>query len=1179
MALDLLEWGSSTPGTMPPWLTLLLYALIASVVAGTSGFLALWRRAVVSTVGASGWVLAICCALPLGPLVWWCCREALKGRWISERLPPEIWAPILAVGLLLAGALAWHVIERLTRAPGTRLRRLGCVMTLLFVAAAIHHFNGKLYRGLYPEVHLALVGVLLLIGVAAARTMRPTVGGRGLLVLGVIVACCGFLFVPLWRSHDAAARGLWQFEDLQTPRHVVPWIATWRTRGDTLNSGHPEPVEWVEGWRAQRHAARERLNQLLPQRFQRVAIISVDALRADHCSFLGYEKPTTPFLESIASNCFVFTEARSSAPNSMFALRSLLSGQSPSTILESRGESLVTLAHVLGARGVRTGAIFNEIVLGGKPVESLGFQYHVSEARSEAALPMLNQMIAAVGTGPFLAWSHVMDPHAPYVAHPGPDFGSDDLGRYNSEIHHVDRHLRSFWEKLQLSGVADKTVLVITADHGEGLGQGGEQFHGSSLSEHQIRVPLLVYVPGLEGRRIDVPVSTGSVAATVADLVGANLPREEEYPSLLPLMLDLEGSDRLFSVSERYSSLSGAGSRSLRSIQFGNYKMTHDLQVGFRALHDVRIDPDQRRDLAEDMPTQLWMMERLEESWERRRRQLSTSTSGFPLEYAAVCSALDREEFGAKARMRSWLEAKDEAVRRDAATRVLSKGLRRPHRYGRALRGFEGGGARGDELVARASRLLGSIASGQSLGTEEFKTLIQLSDEDRWFAVAQMLSGSSKPTGRGFLDDDLLRPLLERNDAPTLALVLAMEGGEGSHDQVTAKSDWSVRDVTLLTRAALLSGEPSRFGWLRAMIEQGAEDAIVSLAINMDLVAGSEFERAVRKHWPTIDAGARYQAISAVFEAADSRAGESFLRFVNQVEKMAMVREHAESKLSLLRFLHAPPSLNQRALAPDLGDELSFLVIGHAYGKEPADPSLPPRALQRLASKVESDDFIVCLGDTFYRFEERGPTVELLNSIRIPVYNAPGNHDYVLPGEYADAFGTGQFAFVRNRALFVVTNTEISPGRLDVEQLEILRSVLNRARRASAVDRLFLFSHRVLLGDLKRYSKVKPAVNVSEPRSLLAHMGDELIPLVRGLFPEPVPIYWFMGDVGSRPGKTLLVDRDPSSGVVFVLTGVGMRPEDHALRVVVPAEGEARLSVVPLGARAPTLEGSRLFNW
>jgi hypothetical protein len=92
-------------------------------------------------------------------------------------------------------------------------------------------------------------------------------------------------------------------------------------------------------------------------------------------------------------------------------------------------------------------------------------------------------------------------------------------------------------------------------------------------------------------------------------------------------------------------------------------------------------------------------------------------------------------------------------------------------------------------------------------------------------------------------------------------------------------------------------------------------------------------------------------------------------------------------------------------------------------------------------------------------------------------------------------------------------------------------------------------------------------------------MGSELIPLVRSLIPEPFPVYWFMGDLGHYPGRSLLIDQDPDSGFHFVATGIGGRSDDHAVRVTISESGGVQLDILELGSEPPTLEQSRLEHW
>src|SRR5262249_31427191 len=139
------------------------------------------------------------------------------------------------------------------------------------------------------------------------------------------------------------------------------------------------------------------------------------------------------------------------------------------------------------------------------------------------------------------AWVHLHSPHHPYVKHPGgPDFGSDDAGRYDSEIYESDQALSALLPFLQESEKGRQTAVILTSDHGEELwDHGGTTHNGDSLHREEIQVPLMVYHPRFHGRRavtwIEQPASHRDLTPTIAELLGAcdyQLPGRSLLPAL-----------------------------------------------------------------------------------------------------------------------------------------------------------------------------------------------------------------------------------------------------------------------------------------------------------------------------------------------------------------------------------------------------------------------------------------------------------------------------------------------------------------------------------------------------------------------------------------------------------------------------------------------------------------------
>jgi arylsulfatase A-like enzyme len=130
--------------------------------------------------------------------------------------------------------------------------------------------------------------------------------------------------------------------------------------------------------------------------------------------------------------------------------------------------------------------------------------------------------------GHFFAWFHYLDPHLPYVDHPGaPNFSGmtnpgipDKRGPYDGEVWYTDKHIGRLLAHIASQPWAAETAIVFTADHGEAFGEHGHWGHGRELWEPLVRVPLMVYVPGTAGRRIQNRRSHIDIAPTILDLMG-----------------------------------------------------------------------------------------------------------------------------------------------------------------------------------------------------------------------------------------------------------------------------------------------------------------------------------------------------------------------------------------------------------------------------------------------------------------------------------------------------------------------------------------------------------------------------------------------------------------------------------------------------------------------------------
>ena len=290
-----------------------------------------------------------------------------------------------------------------------------------------------------------------------------------------------------------------------------------------------------------------------------VVLVTIDTLRADHVGAYGYARPTTPNLDAAAAEGAVFTSGWAHAPSTRYSIPAILTGRLPLDVYYDTSVQgwpgllprATTIAEVLKSRGFATGAITNywyfdrvrrmdqgfdsydnqnaALHVGGDPAHTRGSS---SAQQTDKALGF----VAAHADRRFFLWVHYYDPHHEYQAHPGlgPAFGTRQVDLYDDEIRFTDHHLGRLFDDLRRRGLWDKTIVVVTGDHGEGFGEHGIQLHGYDLYAAQTKVPIIVRVPGLAPRRVATAAGHVDLLPTLANLAGAPASTEMMGRSLLP---------------------------------------------------------------------------------------------------------------------------------------------------------------------------------------------------------------------------------------------------------------------------------------------------------------------------------------------------------------------------------------------------------------------------------------------------------------------------------------------------------------------------------------------------------------------------------------------------------------------------------------------------------------------
>jgi arylsulfatase A-like enzyme len=234
--------------------------------------------------------------------------------------------------------------------------------------------------------------------------------------------------------------------------------------------------------------------------------------------------------------------------------------------------------------------------------------FHSSRTLANTAIKLLSD--PQVTSGPFFIWVHFLDPHKKYLEHPGfSNFGDDPRGLYDGEIAYTDFHVGRVLDALAASPMRDRTVVVITADHGEAFGEHGFFYHGREVWDEVVRIPLLVFVPGNVARRISRRVSMVDVAPTVMELAGLAADPRARGQSLVPELFGSDLAERPILVDQPKNPYYPLR----RAFIDQGYKLIHTPSLESYLLFDLNHDPGETKDLAESNPD---LMRRVRESYQ-----------------------------------------------------------------------------------------------------------------------------------------------------------------------------------------------------------------------------------------------------------------------------------------------------------------------------------------------------------------------------------------------------------------------------------------------------------------------------------------------------------------------------------------------------------------------------------
>ena len=294
-----------------------------------------------------------------------------------------------------------------------------------------------------------------------------------------------------------------------------------------------------------------------------VVLISVDSLRADRLPVYGHTQGNTPAIDALAADGLIFDRAYSNAPLTLPSHTSLLSGRLPfATGVRSNAGFVVDegnrmLAEILRDRGYATGAVVSSFALRRATGIDQGFTFFddgASDAgqgvppmdatgvgragRNDAAAEQIaERWLTSTRSPRAFLFLHLFGPHGPR-----PAAGGAPGARYDAAVSDADEIVGRLIQYLKANQLYDQSTIILVSDHGEGLGDHGEEAHGLLVYDEALRVPFIVKPAASEesGRRVADVVQLADIAPTVLDLARAPIPGDLAGRSLTPL---IEGGD------------------------------------------------------------------------------------------------------------------------------------------------------------------------------------------------------------------------------------------------------------------------------------------------------------------------------------------------------------------------------------------------------------------------------------------------------------------------------------------------------------------------------------------------------------------------------------------------------------------------------------------------------------
>jgi len=604
-------------------------------------------------------------------------------------------APFMAVVAALAAALTFLAVRRV---PLDRPRSAAVVGAL--VASLAWLADALVLRRLYPALHLGLFGVAL----AGCALTYLAFRNAGRVTTVIAVAALATAAVCAARVR-VSARMVARDDNL---RRVLVETAPLLGRAVLVAAriAPPAPLDDDATDTAVTAAAVTPKTgaRALDWTGRDIVVVTIDALRADHVSAYGYPRATTPNIDRLAARGTRFEHAYCPTPHTSYSVASMMTGKYMRPLLAiGAGDDSETWASYLRHYGFRTAAFYPPAVFfidehrfRAMQQSGLGFEYK----KEEFAAPALRRqqvaeyVASAPRDKPLFLWVHLFEPHEPYVRHPEHPFeGEASVDAYDSEVAAADAVVGSIVEEVERR--RPNAVFVVSADHGEEFGDHGGRYHGTTVYEEQVRVPLVVAGPGVATRVVATPVQTIDLLPTTLSALDVPPParvRGRDLGAVLAGTAPAKEDGLAFAETDDYTLLAR-----------GDHRLVCVRKIASCTLYDVARDPRQQHPVEG----------RRERVAELRRLTAAIERENGRLEASALPEALRRGLQGDRDAAEDVAALLDDArvdIRREAARclfRLIAEGTAQQLR--RAL-------ARDEDADVRKWSALALVRLGDALG-------------------------------------------------------------------------------------------------------------------------------------------------------------------------------------------------------------------------------------------------------------------------------------------------------------------------------------------------------------------------------------------------------------------------------------------------------------------------------